>query len=125
MEYKDYNKPLEKLKYEHFLKLFVKDFIEAFTPISESKQFLVIMHALSCIDSRNICVATQKEISDSAKVSYKTVQIAFKKMREHDIMREWMPGVFMFNPNIVCRGKSQTKQLLLKEYAALRQHETT
>jgi predicted transcriptional regulator len=123
MQYTDYDKHLGALAKECYFKLFLGDFADAFSQISESKQFDVVIQIICCLDKRNVCFVPMTEIAQYAKVSYKTVQNTVNKMLEHDLARRISSGAFMLNPNLVCRGKPHVKQQLLEEYAALTKKE--
>jgi predicted transcriptional regulator len=118
MSYTNYNKTLDELRKERWLKIFLLDFSEAFALISKSRQFDIIVQVLLHIDRHNLFTISMTEIAAKSGASYKSVQNTFNAMLEADMMRA-SGGTFMINPNLALYGKPESKEFLLKDYKAL------
>jgi predicted transcriptional regulator len=103
----------------HFWKLFLPVFVDMMVSVSESKRFCVIGHILKNLNYKNQYIGTMQEVADETSVSYKTVRLTFKAMREKNILREKQPGVNMINPMLLMMGPAITKLRLVTEYNSL------
>jgi len=119
MLYMNYNKPLGLLAEERYKKVFMGDFVKAFSLISDSKQLNVCLQVLLHLDGRNKLSVPKTTIAKEAGVCYTTVQNTFKKLCLRDIMRKMERGRYMFNPNLVVSCHPHVKKVLLEEYAAI------
>jgi len=118
MSYTNYDKTIDELRKERWLKIFLLDFAEAFALISKSRQFDIVVQILLHIDRHNSFTVSMAEIAAKSGASYRSVQNTFNAMLAADMMRV-NGGSFVVNPNLALYGRPESKEFLLKDYKAL------
>jgi len=103
----------------NFQKIWVKDLIKLLKALGGSK-VEVFCHILEKKNADNIFIGSICDIAQKIKVSENTVKSALKLMKELDYIRMVMHGVYQINPNLIAKGKSKKRQMLLQDYNNIR-----
>lgn len=103
----------------NFQKIWVKDLIKLLKVLGGSK-VEVFCHILEKKNADNIFIGSIFDIAQQIKVSENTVKSSLKLMKELDYIRMVMPGVYQISPNLIAKGKSKKRQMLLQDYNNIR-----
>lgn len=107
----------------NFHKVFMKDFRETLKGI-ESQKFKVVLFLMEKMTPLNEVMSTYQEIAAGAKTSYQTV-VRTIEMLEKDNFLCHKGKVLLVNPNVVFRGRYESRAYVLDAYREARKENGT
>ena len=99
----------------NFQKIWVKDLVILLRAIGGGK-VEVFCHLLDKKNSENIFIGSINDIATKLKISENTVKASLKLMKELDYVKMIKHGVYQISPNLIVKGKSKKRQILLADY---------
>jgi len=99
----------------NFHKLWLRNFIATLDIIGNQKTklcFWIIDH----LDRENKLCFTQRQIADMSGVGIKTVNLTMQILTKADFLRKVNQSVMMINPNIIYKGRRQSRVNMLNIY---------
>lgn len=99
---------------KNFWKVYLMDFLSILGVI-DSKQLDVFIYVLEHTNkATNLFLGTYEKISQDLKVSKPTIVTIFKKLKEHDFIRQISPGCYFVNPRFLFVGGDNKANLMIK-----------
>lgn len=101
---------------KNFWKCYLMDFLMVLG-IVDSKQVDVFIYIVeNTSPSNNLFIGTYKKIAKDVKVSEVTIAKIMKKLVANNFVKKVQNGVYVVNPNILMKGGSPKRQILLTYY---------
>lgn len=97
-----------------FHKVFMKNFRKTLKGIKDQK-LQVVLWLMENMTPFNQVLFTYQEIADGSKTSYQTVVRTIEMLEKHNFLcrtKKW----FLVNPNVVFRGRYDSRSFVLEEY---------
>ena len=76
----------------------------------------VFCYILDNMDFNNKIIGSIRKIAKVLELSNETVSQTIKVLKEDNKIRQIQEGVYMVNPDLVCKGDSYIRQILRGEY---------
>lgn len=102
----------------NFNKIWIGHILEAIDEIGNAKMKILMYLISNRNTATNMVIKTIDEISKETETSKKTVIDTLKVLSRHDIIKR-KTGVIFLNPNVVFRGRYNTRMKILLEYNIL------
>ena len=100
----------------NFFKVWLMDLMNILEVVG-TKKMKVVNYILDNLNTQeNLFIGTHAEISKELKVSRVVVSQTFKLLIESGLLRKKNNGVYMLNPSIIVKGKSDKRLNLLIQY---------
>ena len=103
----------------NFHKIWLSHILSAFDELGNQK-LKVLTYLLENMNKENLIIGTQRALADKIGVSYQTLSLTLKILREGDIIAMPQSGVIRFNPNIIFKGYHKRRMNVLYKYSAER-----
>ena len=100
---------------KNFHKIWIKDLSEILRMIGNQK-VNVFCYILDNMDFNNKIIGSIRKIAKELELSNETVSQTIKALKEDNKIRQIQEGVYMINPDLVCKGDSYIRQILRSEY---------
>lgn len=99
----------------NFHKIWIKDLSEVLLMIGNQK-VKVFCYILDNMDFNNKIIGSIRKIAKKLELSNETVSQTIKALKVDNKIRQIQEGVYMVNPDLVCKGDSYIRQILRGEY---------
>jgi arabinogalactan endo-1,4-beta-galactosidase len=103
----------------YFEKVWVKDLITVLNAIGGSK-VKVFCYILKYKNLDNMFIGSIYDISKKLQISTTTVKQTLKIMKDLDYLRMSKNGVYQLSPNLIIKGKSKKRQIVLSQYNSIK-----
>lgn len=103
----------------NFHKIWLSHILSAFDELGNQK-LKVLTYLLENMNKENIIIGTQRALAEKIGVSYQTVSLTLKILREGDIIVMPQAGIIRFNPNVIFKGYHNRRMNVLYKYSAER-----
>jgi hypothetical protein len=103
----------------NFHKIWLDDLVYLLKALGGGK-VEVFCHLLENKNFENIYMGSISTISTKTKISESTVKSAIKLMKDLDYIRMVVHGVYQINPNLVVKGDSKKRQMLVRKYKEIK-----
>lgn len=100
---------------KNFHKIWIKDLSKILRMIGNQK-VNVFCYILDNMDFNNKIIGSIRKIAKELKLSSETVSQTIKVLKEDNKIRQIQEGVYMVNPDLICKGDSYIRQILRGEY---------
>ena len=101
----------------NFHKIWLSHILSAFDELGNQK-LKVLTYLLENMNKENLIIGTQRALADKIGVSYQTLSLTLKILREGDIIAMPQSGVIRFNPNVIFKGYHSRRMNILYKYSA-------